>query len=417
MFPSRYFPDRYFAPRYWPKLGFDSEDTEEILPTPTPLPKRKHTFIVESKDGTFRYATEDWEFTEITREINGSMMVKIRTDQLTTEIAQAITDLANRVTIRISTDDSGPQGIDYFSGYIPNRQLNLKPEDQSVEITAFGFASRLFDIPYRDGATILMDYTTATGTPAKASEIAQDVIDKAQALDSDLPIDYTASSIEDSTDDVEDKFIMARSGDVLNRAVFLAFDINRIWHWVVTGDNVFRFKKNSTTADHSFVYDKHVLGLPRFSEDLQQAVNEVLVVYNGGANIKRVVDQDSIDTYGLMSLTVHETNIPDADTATELGNAVLASRIAPIRSITITVGSSYPIELVKPGDTCRIDGIAADIQNLLTRNMFITRNIYRRDTVDLELSLTTPYIQSQVENIRRRFEKESVENIGATAYA
>jgi hypothetical protein len=388
--------------------------TTVIPATATPTKNRKVLVIIESRNPTFRYATEDWDFTEITREINGSSMVRFRTDQLTNDIANAITDLGNRVTVRISTDDTASAGLNYFSGYIPTRQLNLTPQDQSVEIVAFGFASRLFDIPFRSGTTVAIDHSSAG---IKASDLAEDVIDNAVALDAQLPLTYSTSTIDDSTDTIKDKFILQNSGEVLNRAVNLAFDSNVIWHWFVDGDSKFYFKKNSTTADHNFVFGRDITSFPIFTEDMQRAVNEVLVVYNGGANIKRVVDQDSIDSVGLRSMTVNETNIPDSTTATEVGNSYLAQRDLPIRSITVTVSDPYHIESINPGDTCRIDNMDSDISGLLTQNLFITRTSYRRESVDLELSLKHPFLSNQIELIRRRFEKESTESIAATIYA
>lgn len=384
-----------------------------VAPQAIPIRKSKFTFIVESMDGTFEYATEDWEFNEIVRNVNGSMMVNLKTNQLTEDIANHITDLANRVTIRVSTPNTGSTGINYFSGYIPSRNLILTAENNSLEITAFGHASRLFDVPYRNGTTVVIDKTAGI----TASELVIDIIDKFQALDTNSPITYLSSSIEDSVDDVKDIFKLQTCGDVLNKATVFAYDADRIWHYVINGDNIIRFKKSSTTADHHLVFGRDVVIFPVFNEDLQQSKNEVLIVYNGGANIKRVADSDNIALYGLRSLTVNETNIPDAPTATEMANAYLASRSAPIRAITARVVSTYPIELINPGDTCRIDGLPIDIAQIVTQNMFIAKITYRKDYVDLELSLKSPYISNQVDAIRRRFEQESVADTSATTYS
>jgi hypothetical protein len=395
------------------------ETISVIAPSVLSISKTKFTFIVESRNPHFRYATENWDFDEISREINGSMMVRIKTDQLTTDIANAITNPMNRITIRLSTEHTGSQGLPYFSGYIPSRLLNLQADNQSIDITAFGFASRLFDIPYRTGTTIAINKTG--GAALKASELVADVIDKTIVLDSLWPVNYTATSIEDSVDDIQDIFVLLKAGEVINKAALLAYDANRIWHWTILGDNVFRFKKDSATADHQFVYGREVLSFPTFSEDLQQSRNEVLVVYNGGANIKRVADAASITLYGLRGDTINETNIPDAPTATELGNAYLASRVPPIRDISVTIGGNYPngIENINPGDTCRIDNLPIDIAALVTTNMFIVHTNYKpkTNTVELRLSLKSPFINNKIEIIRRRLEQESVADSSATTYS
>jgi hypothetical protein len=343
------------------------------------------------------------------------MFVRIKTDQLTQEVANAITDLTNKITIRIATEKTASTGIAYFSGYIPSRSLNLQPGNDSVEFMAFGFASKLFDMLYRDGTTIKIDKTGGI----TATNLAKDVIDKVRVLDANFPVNYSSTSTEDSADTIKDKFVLQKAGEVINRAVFLAFDTARIWHWLILGDNVFRFKKNSTTADHSFTYGRDVQSFPTFTEDLQNAKNEIFVVYNGGANVKRVADAASITAYGSLSEVVNETNVPDATTAAEIGNAHLAAKIPPVRTVTVTITRDYikGIENINPGDTCRIDNLPPDIAALLTTNMLITRTVYKRDTVDIELSLKHPFLQDQVDKIKRKLEKESIETIAASTYS
>ncbi len=391
-----------------------------VPPTAQPVTETRVFFIIESIDGTFRYATESWDFGKITREINGTMSADIRTDQLNTEVQNSITSLMNRITIRIVNEHTGPTGIDYFSGYIPQQDFNIRPGEGVIEFIALGHASRLQNIPYRDGTTTTIDKTAGI----KASDLAKDVIDKVRALDSTFVPNYSATSVEDSTDTIRDKFVSQKAMDVMNRAALLAYDAGRIWYWVILGDNIFRMKKSATSAQHNFTFGKDVLFFPRFVKDVLQARNEIMVHFNGGANIKRVVDTASIAEYGLMSEDISEPTIPNTDsgaTATEFGNSVLESRRPPILSITVTIGSNYHLgmESIDPGQTCDIQNLVEDIQQNLTDNMFITRTVYDRaaSTVELELSLKTPFLQNQVESIRRRFAKQSFESDAATSYS
>lgn len=375
---------------------------------------KRYTFLVESNGGVFRHATEDWDFDAITREVNGSMTATVRTDQLVKDLANGITDLMNDVTIRAATPQTGAGGLDYFRGYVAKRALNLRAADETVGLECFGHASRLFETIYRSGTTIVLDHT---GVNAKtASNIAKDIIDKVRALDSAYRVNYTTTSVQDSVDSVQDKFQLAKAGDALNRCVFLAFDSGVIWHWLVLGDNVFRFKKAAGGADHVFTFGHDVEELPELSQDLLNAANEIFVVHNGSAAVKRVADAASITSHGNRSLVVRESGVPDATTATEIGNAYLEAHKPPILNARVTVVDTYDkgIESINPGDTCRILNLPADVANLLTNNMFITRTTYRKDRVDLELSLKHPMVQSAIEKIRQRFEESRSEGIPTT---
>jgi hypothetical protein len=385
------------------------------------MPARKRfLFRVESNAGAYRHATEDWDFDAIVREVNGSMMVTLKTDQQADHIGNGITDPLNAVTITVATPTTGPLGLDYFTGYFPKRSIHLQPDDESVELMALGHASRLFEMFYIDPSTskAVFDYT---GAGAKASTIAQDVIDKARALDASYRVNYTGTSVEDSTDTIKDKFELQRSGDVLNRLVFLAYDASVIWYWRVLGDNVFSFRKSSTTSDHQFTYGLDIAEFPELSEDLAQAKNEVYVVYNDSASqvpqaLKRVVDAASIATYGNRAMFVRESNVPDSTTATEIANAYLQIYKPPLRTVRVVITDAYAreIETINPGDTCQVLNLPPDIANLLTANMFITRTTYRKDTVELELVLKHPQIESSVEAIRRRFDQQQTQGIPTT---
>lgn len=379
--------------------------------------QKQFIFRVHSRDGTFLHSTEKWDFEEIIREVNGSMYMKLQTDILTKDIGNAITALMNQVTLTIASAHTGSEGLDYFSGYIPKRILNMKPNDERVIVDVFGHASRLWEMLYRNGTTIVMDFTGAS--TAKASEIASDILDKVQALDSNWPVDEATGTVEDSTTDIQDKFKSSLAGDAMSRCVFLAFDTNRIWHWLVKGDNVFHFKKANTTADHKFTFGYDVTDFPELSEDLMQSKNEIFVQYNNGANVRRRADAASITAYGNRSLVVTENNAATEATADEIGDAYLATYLPPLRTVKVTINDTYVggIENINPGDTCKIMNLPIEISDLLTENMFIVRTTYRKDHVILELSLQHPQVGSQIEHIRRRLQQVETEDQSATTYA
>jgi hypothetical protein len=386
-----------------------------------PLQKR-FTFKVETKQGTFLGASERWDFDEIVRELNGSMLVRLNTDIVVEDLG-SLANLMNQLTITISSPTTGSTGIDYFSGYFPRRSLLLTTDERNVVIPAFGHASRLWEMLYEDrsvgGQGIVRDFTSSGST---ASNIVKDIIDKVRAIDTNYVVNYNSLSVGNSVDTVKDKFAAVKAGDALNRCVFLAFDANKIWHWLVRGDNIFHFKaadlSSSVEPDHLFTYGRDIEGIPQLEEDLTQAANDILVVYNGGAAVKRVDDSANITAYGRRTLPpVHEDGIPDATTAAEVANAYLESYKPPLRTVRMTVTDTYNngIENIDPGDTCRILNLPKDVDNILgNKNILITKTIYRKDVVELELSLKHPQIESKVEQIRRRFDQEQSQGIPNT---
>ena len=378
--------------------------------------KKRFIFKVYSRTGEFIHSTEEWDFGKIVREVNGSMAVDIKTDILTKDIGNSIITPMNQIEIVIADEFTGSEGLVYFSGYIPTRTMPILANDEKIVIGALGHASRLWEMLYRDGTTITMDFTG--GSAAKASEIVSDILDKVQALDSDWPVDEATGTVVDSTDDISDKFKSQTAGAAMTRCLFLA-DTTAIWHWLVKGDNVFHFKKASTTADHKFTYKHDVTELPDFKDDLLEAKNEIFVKYNAGANVKRVADEASITAYGNRSLVVTENEVTTAATATKIGEAILASLLPPLETIKIKVNSTYDqgIESVYPGDTCKVMNLPTDVADTTNDNMFIVRTTYIKDHVILELALRHPRIDSQIEELRGRIDRIDTDDQTATIYA
>jgi hypothetical protein len=379
------------------------------------MPARKRfTFKIYDSAGNFLKATEDWDFSRITREANGSMLVDLSTDILTRDVGNGITDLMNQVTITVSGPNTPAVGIDYFSGYIPQQQLQLKSEEQRILVNAYGWASRLSEIIYRNGTTILIDKTAGVAT----SDLAKDIIDKVIAADSTFPVNYSATSVTASGDTIKDKFKLMTAGDALRRCILLAYNANVIWYWIVKGDKIFYFKQSSSTPDHSFTYGKDVTEFPALTNDLLQSRNEIFVEYNGGANVKRVADATSAAAYGLRSMNVNETNVPDATTATAIGNALLQIYKPPLYTVQVTINADYVngIENIDPGQTCQIMNLPPAIASRLGTNMFITKTIYQKDSVILELSLKQPLIENSIEKLRASLNQTITDPMSASTY-
>lgn len=375
------------------------------------LKQKNYLFIIETPSGEQRGMTENWDFDSITREINGSMTCNLTTNETLDTFRDGKTDIANNIIIRVSTSNTAAIGLDYYSGYLPQRSLILTGQEERIMVRSFGHISRLYQAIWRDGTTTTHNYTASGADP---TTIIKDIIDDWRALYSNAKINYNAASTENVGTTVKTKFEAMTFGRALEEAAELAHTTNRKWYWRVLGDNVFTFKRASTGPDHSLLMGRDISEL-RLEEDLVNAANEAFVYFNN-STIRRYSDSDNIDINGYISEFIRKTNVTDTNTADEIGNAILENKLPALLKIGITVNDDYVngIETIDPGDTVEILNLPDIVADLLTSNMLVTKTVYRKDEVDLELSIKHPRLDSRIENIAREFNNSRKEGLPTT---
>lgn len=378
--------------------------------SPSALLKKRYIFLSETDGGDQKDMTESWNFESIVREANGSSEVFITTDKNSDNFNNGSTDVNNAITIRVATGTTGTEGLDYFTGYIVQRTLVIDQGTEKVVIRCVGHISKLYKAMWRDGTTIVHDFTGGD----TASNIAKDIIDKYRTLDANMRINYTGTSVESSGTTVKDKFEAITFGQGLDRVIRLAHTTNRVWIWRVLGDNIFTFKKVAQGGEHQFIMGRDITSL-MLQDDLINANNEVFTYY-GNTATRRVSNAANIIANGYISDFTRETNVPDAPTADEIGNAILTPKLPPLLKLSIVVSDKYVpgIETINQGDTCEILNVSEQIRDTLSNNMIITKMIYRKDEIELELSIRHPLLESEVENIRRKFIESRTEGIPST---
>lgn len=376
--------------------------------------EKRYLFLVETKSGEQKAMTENWDFDSITRGINGSSEIQLTTNATVDDFRDGSTDVPNSVIVRVSTDKTDATGLDYFSGFIAQRSLNISGSQERVNLRAFGHISRLYQALYRSGSTTTLDYT---GAGASATTILKALIDAYRVLDSNAKVSYTSASVEESLTTVKDKFELVTFGEALERVANLAQTTGRIWFWRVLGDNLFTFKKASLGPDHSFIMGKDITEI-RLDQDLVNAANEMFVYYDRSNTnaVRRYKSSSNITTYGYLSRVQRESNVPDTTTADAIGNALLQAYTPPVLKISVRVSDTYDggIEFINPGDTCEILNIPTELSDLMTQNMLITKTIYTKDEVEIELSIKHPRLDAEVEKIRRDYEQSRAEGSPTT---
>lgn len=372
--------------------------------------EKQYIFIIKTIGGKVIAMTDRWDFDSIIREINGTMAVTIDTDKGIETVDDGTTNVGNQIIIRASSSNTDADGIEYFSGFIAQRNMNFEGDNRKIQIICFGHISKLYQSIWRNGTTISHDYTAGD----TVTHILKDIIDNYRAIDSNAQIDYTAGSILDTGVTIKDKFELISHGEALEKVVARVHTSGKIWYWRVLADNVFSFQQATEGPDHTFTFEKDVESII-IGEDLTTAASEAFVYFNN-ATVKRYSDQTAVGDYGKISSVQRETNVTDGTTSDEIGNAVLESYAPPIKKILMNVNDNYGLGLenVNPGDTCEILNLPTGIESILGNKLFITKITYRKYFMELELSIKHPRIESEVEHIRRRFEQSRTEGIPTT---
>lgn len=371
---------------------------------------KRYIFISDTDGGDSKGSFTNWDFDSITRQINGSGEVNISTDKSLDGYTDTSVSINNAITIRVASDKLGNQGLDYFSGYIARKSILSDGSREQLQLRVFSHVAKLYRAIWRASTTIVHNFSGGSTVTA----IMQQIIDNYRTLDVNARINYTSGSVENTGTTVRDKYEGITFGEGLNRAIGLAYTAGRLWYWRVLGDNIFTLQRASVGADHSFIYGRHISSL-ELSQDLINSVNEAFVYYNN-ATVGRYANSDNIASYGYLSEFTRETNVTDATTAGNIGNAIIEGKTPPILKIQITINDTYEnaIETINPGDTCEVLNIPLEIAGLLTSTMLITKTTYRKDEVDLELEIKQSLVQSSLDNLRRSFDESRREGIPTT---
>ncbi|KKN71733.1 hypothetical protein LCGC14_0417990 [marine sediment metagenome] len=373
-------------------------------------PEKQFIFIVETDDGSEVDVTEKYDFASITRQINGSMEALVTTNKNIDTFGDVDTQLNSALIIRVGGPKLDAEGIDYFSGFIGQRTLDVQDGIERVTIRCFGHVSKLFQSLWRTSTTIVHDFTSGD----TVTNIAKQIINNYRSMNGQARINFTSDSVEETTTTIKDKFEAVTYGVGLNRAIKLVQDTDRRWFWRVLADNVFTLKKATDGTDHVFIVQRDITSIS-LQEDLANAANEAFIYFNN-ATVRRYTDASNITKFGNRSKLRRETNVTDSTTADEVGNAVLQDLTPPILKLRIVVNDNFPngIETINPGDTCQILNVPETISNLLNDSMLITKTVYKKDNVELELSIKHPVLESKLEKLRQDFGVSRTEAIPTT---
>ena len=334
-------------------------------------------------DGVLIKIIEDASFTGFTKYINGglSTLVLKLARKIDTFDDNNDVSIGNRIKIYIS--DTDDDDVLVYNGMIEGQNPYLDGNVEYVEIVCYGDVTRLNRDILRTGqrTTFYTDTTNYLGT-SSASEVAElsnvirDIIDYFNTNNPDVDITYNVSgidSISDTNQGINYKFTALTYLEAIEKCRLVA---PQSWYWFVGADGVFVFSGKPGSATHNFVVGKSIKSL-KVSKSLDQTKNSILVVGKDSVYYE-YEDANSLDSYGRRTHLHIDTDLQDAGTMDNYGEAILEKYKNPIIKIELEIydnngnANGYDIESINPGDTCKITNID-DSSDLFTNNMTITQ--------------------------------------------
>lgn len=266
-----------------------------------------------------------------------------------------------------------PTGKLIYSGFIYSYQASADENSSTVEVATLGIGALLSETTYRNGSN-----TTINLNNTDSADMIRDIVDKHKTIFSFSPIDYNVDSIDDLGDSKSTEFQNLKSNVAINK-VFE--NVQNSHYWYVDENGLMNFKAYRSVPNHTFIFGKDVARFKAL-KDSKSIINSVILKWSSGT----VTDQDpnSILKFGLREKYENKTDITSSSAAQEAANAQVAENKDPKIRTTITINNQYPIEDIKPGDSCRVVNLPFNSQ-VFTNNMLIVGVTYNWDNVILEL--------------------------------
>lgn len=224
-------------------------------------------------------------------------------------------------------------------------------------------------------------------------------------------ITYTDDSIEDTGTTASYSFVLAT---YLEAAEIVRKLSPGAWYWYVDpGTNIFYLKQKSVTANHTFVFGKHIHEL-----DIERSLENVrnLIYFSGGdtgagKNLLKVTsDTGSLDANGQWLERISDNRVTLDSSATLISENALRE---PSYNAYVTIlAKDYDIHSINPGDVVAFANTNEFIQSL---NLQVVRLTRRPDSITLYLDSFLPLINKRVEDLRRQLDSVVTINSPDTA--
>ena len=312
----------------------------------------------------------------ITSEINnGQGSLTIETNQKFDDFGEGgIIDHNNIVKLYVWDSMNHTTPVLIYTGIILTYIPFISGGNEGVKIQCVGRSHELSTGYYTSGGNY--DFNKNQ----KASAIFQDIITNFQAVYAASDIAYTGASVEDSTTVLNLDFSKKKWKEAIDEVLKIA---PAGWWWSIEPDGTANFKSKPSFATHTFNLRKNCEKI-EVNKSMESVINNVIVSSSAPATPHTASDATSISAYGDRRKYITDTQIQDNTTAQARADKEVADNKDIKRRTTITINSTYDIESIKVGETCKILNYD-DSGSLLDSNMRIVRIQYNGMTAQLTL--------------------------------
>ncbi len=327
----------------------------------------------------------------------------------------------NKVDV-VCYDLESPSGQVVYSGYISKYTPTLDKGREFIIVTCLGYITQTERFIAEDAS----GNTTLTYNTYDPTNILKDILDKFTAAGG-TP-DYNGSSTTLTGTAVSYIFNTYTVKEALDKIIELA---PNGWYYFLSPTNIITFKGRDATANHTFVLGKDVETIVP-EKSVENMTNKVYFTggdVSGTPLYKKYTRAGSISTYGLYAKKIVDGSVIIESTADIIAGAILDRGDVPEVRTTLVIRDSngsmggYDIESIKPGDTCKINGLKSQNNSLWDLGIWddtswdfnltevsstvqqIIKVSYEPTKVTLEISSRLPNISKRVEDIKRNLDR------------
>lgn len=289
-------------------------------------------------------------------------------------------DFMNIVKI-YAIDSDNTLGRLIYTGFISAYSPYLEAAEQGVKVTVLGMVSLLSLAYYKNGS----NYTVAH-VGEDPADIMKAIIDHFNTVYSGSLLGYDSGGT--TVDTVGTNVTYTFDEDKWIDALQNAFGtVGAGWFWHVDKQGQLYLKQKPASATHSFTIGKDIESIT-VNKSAEKVINKVHVKYNG--NTADDDDATSIAAFGTREAIASDDRIQDATTANQkAAQQVDDNKVEKIKA-KMVINSSYDLETIKVGDTCKIQNLSLE-QATFNDNMMIVSVNYSFDHVVIELEEQTKF--------------------------
>lgn len=289
-------------------------------------------------------------------------------------------DFMNIVEIE-AVDENNTLGRTIFKGFISRYEPYIRNNgDEGVLVNVLHLSNLLSASFYKNGSNY-----TVSHSGDDPETIVRAIIDHFNTIFGGSLLSYTDDTTDPVGTNVSIDFVDKKWFNALQETGKLA---GTDWWWKIDATGVLSFLPKPSTATHTFTVSKDILTI-NATKDMEKVVNDAQVRRTGGSpdfsdGTSQVTFGTGSPATGKWSKIINESQLNDADAASQRGNKVINDNKDEKIKATITIGREYDLESIKVGETCKIRNFAKD-NSFFNDNMQIVSLAYRGDVVVLSL--------------------------------